>query len=229
VKKNKKLQWLAATGLLCLAGAGCSWWGHGADRAQPTAAEYFAQARASLEKEDYVKAVSELKTFVRRFPENDLVDDAILDLAKAHYLNKEYPEATYELKRLTRDYAQSPLVEDAQYYQAMCWFKQSRSSQMDQAETNSAIDEFNNYLNDYPQGKYRDESTTHIRECRDKLGKKEYENARLYFRQKDYQSAIIYCREVIDNYPDTPWKEKALELLGQCEIRQKQEKAPATR
>ena len=212
----------AAIGLITLTlCVSCSWWGQAVNKSQLSAAEYYAQARQYLERKDYVKAVNELKNFIRRFPESELVDKALLDLVKAHYENKEYPEATYELKRLTRDYPESPLVEDAQYYQAMCYWKQSRSSQLDQSETNSAIDEFNNYCNDFPQGKYLPEVKEHIKECREKLAKKDYDTAKLYFKQKDYAAAVIYCNTVINKYADTSWREKAEELLGLCEIRQK--------
>ena len=83
---------------------------------------------------------------IRRFPDSEILDDALMDLAKAYYLTKDYPQAIYEIRRLQRDYPESPLTEEAQYYMGLCYFRQSKSAQLDQQETHYAMDEFKLYL-----------------------------------------------------------------------------------
>ena len=48
-----------------------------------------------------------------------------------------------------------------------------------------------------------------IGKCRDKLAHKEFFNARLYHKMKEYPAARIYYDLVLSNYYDTPYAAKA--------------------
>jgi len=192
------------------------------DRKGLTSTQHYDVAKGLLDKEDYLRAINEFKIVLRRYPDSQVGDQTLFGLAQAYYFNKDYTDAVYELRRFMRDYPKSPLMEDAQYYLSLCFLKQSRIAVLDQEETKLAIDELKNYLNEYPQGKYRDDVKKAIGTCREKLAEKNFKNARLYFRLKDYQAAVIYCQSVIDKFPDTSWKQPAIELLGLCDIKLKE-------
>jgi len=83
-----------------------------------------------------------------------------------------------------------------------------------------AINEFQQFLEEYPKSPLKKDVQEKLTECRDKLAKKDYKNAELYRKMNEWRAAEIYYGFVIQNYYDTPFGEKALYWKGEAEYHQ---------
>ena len=65
------------------------------------------------------------------------------------------------------------------------------------------------FIDDFPESKYLDQAEAFILELRLRKAKKIYETGRLYLKEKEFDSAIIYFNDVINNFYDTRYSDEA--------------------
>lgn len=169
----------------------------------------FKRGQEYFEKEKYFKAIEDFKFVVLNNPGGEMADDAQLYLADSHFEQEEYVVAAAEYRRLMRRYPESPLVEKAQYKLGMCFVELSPHYLLDQEYTRKAISQLQGFLEDYPNSQYQPEITKQIQQLRDKLSHKMYSNGHLYYILDQYDSALIYYNNLLDQYYDTAWSNQA--------------------
>jgi outer membrane protein assembly factor BamD len=104
-------------------------------------------------------------------------------------------------------------------------YKLSPNPRLDQTPTYEALDAFQLFINIYPNSPRVVEATNLMDELRDKLVFKAYLNARLYFNLgtylgNNYKSAIISARNILDEYPDTEYREELSFLILESKYNQ---------
>ena len=82
---------------------------------------------------------------------------------------------------------------------------ESPQAALDQENTRLAIDEFNRFVENYPNHALVANAQSKIEELREKLAYKEYLAAQLYFKMKYWDAAIIYYQSIINEYPRSVW------------------------
>ena len=184
-------------------------------REQMNAFEAFRQAMDEFHRGKYLNAVDQLTLVTFNYSGSSIVDSAQYYLAESHFMMKEYILAAAEFERLVSHFPSSPLVDDARYKIGLCYFKLSPKYALDQEYTYKAIEEYQRFTEDYPQSSLVPEVLESIFQARTKLAKKTFKSGKLYFRMKDYQSAIIYMNEVLDYYYDTNFAPPAMLLKGE--------------
>lgn len=168
----------------------------------------YAKAKEYYEDGDYNKALSlfnELGTLFRGSARSEEVQYYI---ASCHYKIKDYYFANYYYKNFAKTYPGSPEAETAAFRSAYCSYLNSPVSSLDQSETTQAIDEFQSFLNRYPNSSLRDSANTMIDELRLKLEKKAFDNAKLYYLTENYKSATIALENMRKDFPDSPHREE---------------------
>lgn len=169
----------------------------------------FNRGKENFQKGRYYKAIDDFNFVVLNNPGDAQADDAQLFIADSHYEVKEYMVAASEYRRLIQKYPESPLVEQARYKLGLCLVKLSPGYQLEQVYTEQAMNTLQGFIEDYPNSKYKEEVMKLIGELRGKLAHKIYSNGHLYFVLHHYESAIIYCDQLLNNYYDTPWANPA--------------------
>ena len=91
---------------------------------------------------------------------------------------------------------------------AYCYYLDSPIFSLDQANTNSAIDALQLFINLYPKSDRVAEASKLIQNLRDKLEEKSYANSKLYLTISDYQAAVISFGNTLRDYPDTKYAEE---------------------
>ena len=89
---------------------------------------------------------------------------------------------------------------------AYCFYLDSPRSSLDQENTMRAIDQLQLFVNLYPDSERATEAGELIQNLRDKLEKKAFDNAKLYYNMglpDDYRAAVIALENVLKQYPDT--------------------------
>jgi outer membrane protein assembly factor BamD len=96
---------------------------------------------------------------------------------------------------------------------AKCYYEDSPGSSLDQANTHLAIEEFQRFMNRYPASERVDECNRLIDELQDKLVKKSFESASLYYKLGEYKAAITALQNSLKEYPGTRYREELLYLI----------------
>ncbi len=165
----------------------------------------FNRGKQRFQEGKYYRAIDDFNFVVLNSPGDDRADDAQLFLADSHFEMKEYMVAASEYRRLAQKYPESPLVEQARYKLGLCLVNLSPHYQLQQEYTRQAINTLQGFVEDYPYSTHAEEVTQLIEELRTKLAHKVYSNAHLYYILRQYDSALIYYDQLINNYYDTPW------------------------
>lgn len=168
----------------------------------------YTKAKEYYNEGEYSKALSlfdELGTLFRGSARSQEVQFYIAD---CHYHIRDYYFANYYYKNFANTYPASPKSEVALFRSAYCSYLNSPVSSLDQTETKQAIDEFQLFLNRYPNTDLKDSTNTMIDELRGKLERKAFDNAKLYYLTEDYKSATIALENMNKDFPDSPHREE---------------------
>jgi outer membrane protein assembly factor BamD len=139
-----------------------------------------------------------------------IMDTVLYYLGLSYIKTKRYVEAKSELERMVQDYPYSPFFDDAKFRIGQAVYLQSNPSSKDQTETNDAIRIFRDILETNPNTKMADSIKYYLNEAQEKIAQKEFENSKFYEKLKENESAIIYYRSFINDYPESRYKDQAL-------------------
>jgi outer membrane protein assembly factor BamD len=109
-----------------------------------------------------------------------------------------------------RDFGQSPFEEESRYRIGYSSAAGSLDFQHDQTTTKDAIRELGEFIEMNPASRYVDSAKASLGECRDKLAKKEFMNARFYEKTSELEAAIVYYKVVLDEYPECQYVPEAM-------------------
>jgi outer membrane protein assembly factor BamD len=185
------------------------------------AEDQFAQAKSEFEKKHYDQAVIEFQKLVFNYPGAVFIDSAQYLLGMSYFNQKDYPLAVTEFNKLLSSFPTSHLSDDAAFMVAFCDFKMSARAELDQESTSKALEELKSFLEDYPESERAKEAQDLVQECRSRLAKKSYENGRLYFKMRQYEAALIYLKDIINEYHDTKWGAPAQFHIAETYLKQK--------
>jgi outer membrane protein assembly factor BamD len=152
-----------------------------------------------------------------KFQENAYFYQAYCD-----YHLRNYAVSSYKFKKFAETFGLSDRIEEAQYMSAYSLYKDSSPYNLDQASTNTAIDEMQTFINNYPESTYRQQSQDIIVELRKKLERKSYERAKLYYQTSPYslaslRSSVIAITNFQRDFPDSEYNEEMASLKIKAE------------
>lgn len=185
------------------------------------AEDQFALAKREFEKKHYDRAVIEFQKLIFNYPGAVVIDSAQYLLGVSYYNQKDYPLAVTEFNKLLSSFPTSLLSDDAAFMVAFCDFKMSARAELDQERTSKALEELKSFLDDYPESERTKEAQDLLTECRSRLAKKVYESGRLYFKMRQYEAALIYLKDLINEYHDTKWAAPAQFHIAEAYFKQK--------
>jgi outer membrane protein assembly factor BamD len=133
--------------------------------------------------------------------------------AKSQFCIEDYYMANYFLRQFTKTFSNSPRAEECLFLAAVCSSRLSSESSLDQTDTRAAIDEFQLFIDTYPNSSLRDSCNNTIMRLGAKLERKEYEIARLYWQTMKYKSAVVALTDFCKQYPNSQYREEAMKLI----------------
>ena len=140
---------------------------------------------------------------------------AISQYKIALYLKEKdlYDEARDEFEKTMNDYPRSEWARAAQFQIAMADTKRSGNAQHEQKTTQLAIDGFKEFVKNHPESELTPQAKAQISRLHDREAENDFLIAKFYEKQKNFKSARVYYREIINKYADTAWGPKALMRL----------------
>ncbi|MCS6824841.1 MAG: outer membrane protein assembly factor BamD [Cytophagaceae bacterium] len=134
---------------------------------------------------------------------------ALFYMANIYYKQKEYVMSAYYFEEFTQTYPRSIYAEEAAYLRVRSLFLDSPAYNLDQSNTEQALKSVQDFFAKYPYSKYNDELITISDELNEKLIKKEFENAKQYYKTNRLKSATVALRNFIEAFPQSAYIEEA--------------------
>jgi outer membrane protein assembly factor BamD len=171
-------------------------------------------------KKDYYRAsilFDQILPIIRGLPEAEKVQ---FYQAYCQYNEKLYLLASEQFRTFYEIYGRSPLAEEARFMYAYSLYRSSPGSNLDQSGSIEAMGSMQEFLNRYPNSKYKDQAIDVIFTTQEKLEKKGFENARQYVKMRSYKAGIVALDNFKKNFPDSKYLEEAnyLIILAQFEL-----------
>lgn len=173
----------------------------------------YEKAVELYEEGDYYRAQSLFDELISIFKGTDKAEDILYYYADCHYQQKDYVLGAYYFNNFAKTFPYSDNTQKAAYTAAYCYYLNSPRPSLDQTDTYKAISAMQLYIDKYPTSEYIDDANNIIKELRNKLEKKAYENAKLYFKLGDYHAATITLKNSIKEFPDSEYREEVLYLV----------------
>jgi outer membrane protein assembly factor BamD len=170
----------------------------------------FDVATKIYEKGKYDKAIRLFEQIAPAYKGKPQAEKMFYMYSQALYKTKQYYLAGYQFESFASSYPKSEKVEEAQYLGAKSYSMLSPNYSLDQTDTFKAMDKLQTFIDTYPNSSYFAEANAAIKELKNKVEKKEFENAKQYNTISDFKAAQIALDIFISDYPGTPYKEDAL-------------------
>jgi len=130
--------------------------------------------------------------------------------AYSYYGQGDYYMASYHFQSLARTLPNSKYAEESSFMSAYCKYLQSPKPTLDQGMTEASINEFQLFIDKYPESERVDTCNQLMDNLRFKIEQKSYESAYGYYKTRYYKSAIYALDVFAKDYPESKYKEEAL-------------------
>ncbi len=202
---------LSLSGLLFL--NGCA--GSILNPRKETPGELVQKAVTYIRVENYIDAKAAVKEVLEDYPDSPERVIASLLKAEIHYKEGEYEQSKFLFKAFLELYPAHRLADRASFYLAMSDFKLIDIETRDQTSAKNALEEFDRFLKEFPKSKHRPQALIKRRQCIKSLARNQMEIGKFYFRTSSFQSAITRVQKLLSAYPDQPFLDEVLFLLGE--------------
>ena len=129
----------------------------------------------------------------------------------SNYRYKDYYTAQSNFTRFIENFPLSPFAEDARFLRLDCMYRATYRYELDQAPTRACLQAIEEFVREYPS------DTPHLEACRlmqkdlnERLDRKAYEAARLYYKMEDYLAARVALRNVLKDNSENVYREDVL-------------------
>lgn len=181
------------------------------------------------DEKDYVKAQGLLELALPSFKGKKEAEEIYYRYTYTYYHTRQYLLASYYFNNFVQTFGGSPYKEEMAFMSAYSNYKMSPTFRLDQTHTLKAIEDFQLFTNTYPESERVAECNKLIDELREKLERKAYDEGRLYFDLRNYQSSVQSFENLLRDFPETSNAEavrfmilKATFLLAENSVIEKQ-------
>ena len=164
-------------------------------------------------KGDYQRSLSLLDGIRTVFSGTSKAQNIAYYRAFCSYNMKDYEIAANSFKQFIQTYPESPFSDECLYMVGFCHYKASPKPRLDQTVTDKALNEFQLYLNRYPNSMRKEKINGYMDEMRDKLSYKAYLSAKNYYLREYYKAATISLQNCLKDYPTSKYREEIMYML----------------
>jgi outer membrane protein assembly factor BamD len=175
--------------------------------------DYTLKKQTAIElynKKDYQRAYPLFEELVAVTRGTANAEDMYFYYCYCNYYLDDLISAGYHFQQFAKTYPSSPKAEEASYMNAYCYYFGSPDFTLDQTNSIKAIQEMQLFINQYPNSTRIQECNDLIDKLRDKLEKKAFESAMLYYQMMDYKAASMSLKNMLADYPNSQFKEEAM-------------------
>ncbi len=171
-----------------------------------------AKAKEYFDAGQYVKVTELLEQILPRYRATDESEDLNWMNCQSYYGMKDYIMAGSDYKSFIDQFPFGKHAEEANYMAAMCDYKISPRSELDQENTKNAIEGFKIFISKFPNSPKIEESKKMMKELQEKLVEKSYLSAKLYYDMKQYKAAVVALNNSLKEFSETKYREEMMFL-----------------
>ena len=177
----------------------------------PTPAARLEQARRLTRRGSWTKALPVLQALVFELSGGrpELPEVSYLT-GEAFFQTGSYQDAADQFRKVSENFPESPYAPLGLLRAGDAHMRMWRRPQLDPTNGEAALAAYQELSGRYPESDAAARGNLHVRRLRSWLAEKSYSNGMFYYRRKAYDSAILYFREVVAAYGETPWVPQAL-------------------
>ena len=132
----------------------------------------------------------------------------------SNYNGKDYYTAETNFEKFVEIYPRSPFASEARYLRLDCLYKQTLRYELDQTPTYKAMNAISEYIVDFPESERLASCRDMLTELGERLDRKAYEGARLYYKMEDYLASRVAFRNVLKDDSDNIFREEILYYIA---------------
>lgn len=147
----------------------------------------------------------------------------------SNYNFRDYYTAETNFDKFIEKFPNSPFTSDARFLRIDCLYRSTLRYELDQKPTYTAINAISEYILEYPEN-------THMQDCRDmlvelnnRLDRKAYESAKLYYKMEDYLASRVALRNVLKDDSENVYREDILYYIAMSSYKYASLSVPAKR
>lgn len=130
--------------------------------------------------------------------------------ALSNYNQKDYYTAEANFQQFISNFPASPFTESAEFLRIDCLYRSTLRYELDQGPTYTAITAISEYIISHPSSPNTAVCQKMLKELSDRLDRKAYENARLYYKMEDYKASRVAFRNILKDDSDNIYREDIL-------------------
>jgi outer membrane protein assembly factor BamD len=163
----------------------------------------FTKAIEYYNKGNYTAALSLFEELIPVFKGTDKAEQVYYYYSYCNYYLGDYSLAGFHFRTFSRAFHTSVHAEECAYMNAYCYFLSSPRYSLDQTDTKNAIQELQNFVNDYPESPRMDTCNLLMDKLRGKLERKAYEIAKAYYFRSIWNAAVPSFENFMKDFPES--------------------------
>ena len=132
----------------------------------------------------------------------------------SNYNSKDFYTAETNFEQFVSSYPRSPFASEARYLRLDCLYLQTLRYELDQTPTYKAMNAISEYIIDYPESERIPSCRDMLSELGERLDRKAYENAKLYYKMEDYLASRVAFRNVLKDDAENMYREDILYYIA---------------
>ena len=176
----------------------------------------YKKAFELYDQEEYLRSQTLFELIIPAYRGRPELEKIYFTYAYTYYYLNKYILANYYFKTFAATFPTSNYKEEAEFMVAYSSYQMSPSFRLDQTYTEKSIEEFENFVNNYPQSERVKECNRLIDEMRLKLEQKTFDEGRLYFDLRQYQAAMVTFENLLRDFPETSNAEQVRYLIAKA-------------
>lgn len=162
--------------------------------------EYFNRGKYSRA----VELFDQLQLATRGTSKDDTVQ-FYLGLSNFKYGDYTIAEANFD--NFISYFPRSPFTQEAKYLRIECLYRSTYRFELDQQPTHKALSAIDVFMYEYPTSKYDEKIKFMVEDLQERLDRKSYEAARLYYIMEDYKAASYALKTALKDNSDNQYRE----------------------
>ena len=169
----------------------------------------FAHGKKLFDKKKYARAKDDFDYIILNDRGSEMGKEARYYQAESLFKLKQYSDAISSYERFLQYSDDNVKKEFCRFRVCECYYNISNKHNRDQSNNDIALETLQMFIDDFSNSKFLDMAEEFILDLRLRKAEKLHETGRLYLKEKEFDSAIIYFNNVIDNYYDTNYADEA--------------------
>ncbi len=173
----------------------------------------YTYAKKYFDEKKYGRTTTLLEEILSVYTGSAKEQEILFLLAQAYFYDKDYVTATQYYTRYYNKFPKGDYTELARFNAAYGLYLDSPDARLDQGSTVRGIQEFQNFLEYFPQSEKAPEAQDYMFKLQEKLAYKDFLAARLYYNLglymgNNYEACIVTSREALKSYPFSEFAEE---------------------